>query len=86
MPDPPRGASGCLSPSWAWINFEGMGQVDDSRPTRTKTATFIHAGPFTSLYVEEMLNLVYGALDVVVGGLITWFAVYVVYRLVHEDR
>ncbi len=37
-------------------------------------------------YREAMLNLVYGALDVVVGALITWFAVYVVYRLVHEDR
>jgi hypothetical protein len=33
-----------------------------------------------------MLELAYGALDVVMGIVITWFAVYVVYRLVHEDR
>lgn len=33
-----------------------------------------------------MVELVYGALDVVIGILITWVAVYVIYRLVHEDR
>jgi len=33
-----------------------------------------------------MVDLIYGALDVVIGGVITWFAVYVVYRLIHEDK
>ena len=33
-----------------------------------------------------MLELTYGTLDVLIGIVITWFAVYVVYRLLHEDR
>jgi len=33
-----------------------------------------------------MVETVYTALDVLIGALITWFAVYVVYRLLHEDR
>ncbi len=33
-----------------------------------------------------MVDIVYGALDVAVGALIAWFACYVIYRLVHEDR
>ena len=37
-------------------------------------------------YLGFMVELTYGALDVVIGIVITWFAVYVVYRLLHEDR
>ena len=33
-----------------------------------------------------MVELVYGALDVVIGILIAWVSLYVIYRLVHEDR
>ncbi|MET3804513.1 hypothetical protein ABIB25_001508 [Nakamurella sp. UYEF19] len=33
-----------------------------------------------------MLEFFYTALLVVVGAVITWFAFYVVYRLLHEDR
>ena len=33
-----------------------------------------------------MVELVYTALDVLVGLLIAWVALYVIYRLVHEDR
>lgn len=32
------------------------------------------------------VEIVYGALDLAVGGLIAWFSVYVIYRLLHEDR
>jgi membrane-associated phospholipid phosphatase len=33
-----------------------------------------------------MVELVYTALDVLVGALIAWVAFYVIYRLLHEDR
>ncbi|MET3807960.1 hypothetical protein ABIB25_004987 [Nakamurella sp. UYEF19] len=33
-----------------------------------------------------MVELVYLALDVVMGLLILWVSIYVIYRLVHEDR
>lgn len=33
-----------------------------------------------------MLEIFYTGLLVVVALVITWFAVYVVYRLLHEDR
>ncbi len=36
--------------------------------------------------METMLELAYGALDVAIGIVIAWFAIYVVYRLLHEDR
>lgn len=33
-----------------------------------------------------VLEIFYTGLLVVVGLVITWFAVYVIYRLLHEDR
>ena len=33
-----------------------------------------------------MLEIAYTALDLLIGVLIAWFAVYVVYRLVHEEK
>jgi len=32
------------------------------------------------------VEIFYASLDVAVGLLIAWFAFYVVYRLLHEDR
>jgi hypothetical protein len=45
-PPPPPGAGPV--PGAAWINFAGMGEIDDSCPTCPKTAKLIHAARLTA--------------------------------------
>ncbi len=33
-----------------------------------------------------MVDIFFLALDLIVGVIIAWFSIYVLYRLVHEDR
>jgi hypothetical protein len=47
-------AQAWITPRLAWINFSGMDESDDLRPTRPKKAKLIHAAEITVLRVDEV--------------------------------